>query len=1138
MGGWLFGAGKVSPNASTTPPAASLRLQSSVQGKARQWGWGRYRVAGNVFWYGDFHAIAIQQDQSGGGGGKGGGQPPSTASVSYKYQTYVAIGIGEGPISDVLEVWDSHGKKTPDHWNMTLFVGSYTQSPWGYLTTKHPDQALNYRGLAYGAFEPISLGSSPDLPNLSFEVQAAIGNGAPGIPDANVKDVVVDILTNAFAGVGFPSARLSSLAQIASYSAASGLLVSPCLVEQQAAAKVLADLAQGCNFEFRWSNGLLDAVPYGDDKISIGDVTQSNEAHSIPASPGPYLVTVDHAATFVSDIAVVFTATNTPLTRVDAYPGTGEYALDEQTGIYTFAKADASENVTVSYQWAATASYVPDTTPIYDITDDDILDPQGTSSSSGSDFSQEPVTVILKRPSDTINEVKIEYLDRDNDYNPVAIDRKDEAAILAYRARPSDVRPMHFFCLAAAADLSATLQLVREAIPGTYVFTLPASFILVDVLDLLTLTRPMAGVTAFAVRVTEIQENSDGSLTFTCEDYLGTASAPLYGRQTTSGFIINANEEPGPVNDPIVFEPTAELLGGADLQVWAAVCGSDPALYGGCNVYVSFDSETFSFVQALRGPARMGALTAALPSIAENPTGPTIDTGNTLAVDLTESQSELLPATNADIAALASACYVDGEIIAYRDAALISQYNYDLTYLSRGAFGTEAEMTVHPIGAGFARLDQGIAKVPFDKSRVGQIVYLKFQAFNLYGGGLEELSGLPVYQHQITGVALTSPLPPVANARLVFKDNFQEIWWDDVSDFRTGIRYRVYRGDTFAGAQQVGDVAHAPFIAFGTGTFWIVAYCQPVPALFVYSETPVSVSVAGNMITANLVYQSDQKAEGWPGAFSNGVAKDGGNILLGGGGNILDDTDFLNTADILNYGGVIASGTYEIAPADYVNVHYLANCYVNASLMAVGVPVGQDILSIADFLNAPDILGSASTQYIDAKVQIATAQSEAPGDLYGAGDLYGISPDLYGYGIAWSDWQDFVPGVYRAWMLKFRLVLTTVDGNTICTVLAFSFAVSVLPRIDHYPFVNVPVGGATVVFEPDDASAPSPFNGGPPVGGVANQELPVVNFEWSGQPGIQPVIDSLTLVQLVFHFEDGTGTHVAVNPCAVTVEGY
>jgi hypothetical protein len=123
-------------------------------------------------------------------------------------------------------------------------------------------------------------------------------------------------------------------------------------------------------------------------------------------------------------------------------------------------------------------------------------------------------------------------------------------------------------------------------------------------------------------------------------------------------------------------------------------------------------------------------------------------------------------------------------------------------------------------------------------------------------------------------------------------------------------------------------------------------------------------------------------------------------------------------------------------------------------------------------------------------------------------------------------------------MIKFRLVLTTVDGNTICYALNFSYAVSVMARIDHYPFVNVPLIGTTVTFMPDDSAVSSPFNGGPPVGGVANQPLPVVNFEWTGQAGIVPVIDGLTLADLTFHFEDGSANHVAVPICLVTVEGY
>ncbi|MGH6982295.1 MAG: hypothetical protein ACREFC_13910, partial [Stellaceae bacterium] len=59
----LFGGGRVNDR---TPPATSLRVQTSLDGQPIAIVYGRQRVAGNLVWYDGF--------KSSGGGGKGGGK--------------------------------------------------------------------------------------------------------------------------------------------------------------------------------------------------------------------------------------------------------------------------------------------------------------------------------------------------------------------------------------------------------------------------------------------------------------------------------------------------------------------------------------------------------------------------------------------------------------------------------------------------------------------------------------------------------------------------------------------------------------------------------------------------------------------------------------------------------------------------------------------------------------------------------------------------------------------------------------------------------------------------------------------------------------------------------------------------------
>ncbi len=1032
-----------------TPPATGLRIQTSVQGKALALGWGQGRTSGNLIWYGDF--VAIPHSQSSGGGGKGagggGGGKGSSGNVTYTYQAACIFAICEGPVTAVLSCWNNKSQQTLGSVNLGAFLGGYDQLPWGYLTSLHPSEALAYRGIAYAAAGPMNLGDTQELPNLSYEVKFAICDGIPSAPDADPAPVVIDALTNPNYGAGFPADRLGPLTIYSAYARASGLVVSPVILEQQEAGRLVADLLEATNSEAVFSGGVLDIVPRGDESVTANGAT-----------------------------------------------------------------------------------YTAPTAPQYDLTESDFLPLDNG----------EPISVHLSAQQDLPNIVTVEYLDRANSYNPVTIDAKDDASIDAFGERPQSLAQRHMFALADAAELSAQLELGRRQIGTRFTFRLPPRFIRLDPMDIVTLTRAPLGLVRQWVRIVEIKEGNDRSLTMTAEIYLaGTGAAPVYGKQASDGYVPDYNVAPGGINDPIIFEPTDQLAGG--LFVWAAVSGVNSALWGGADVYASYDGDTYQAIGQILGPARTGLLTAPLPSFPANPTGVTIDQTSTLAVSLAECNGALIGGSLADLLAFNTLCRVGEEFVAYRDATLTGPNAYDLAYLARGIYGTEAAIAEHPTGTRFCRLDQGVISFPYDQSRVGSTVYIKFCSFNIWGAGKEQISDVPAYSYTITGVALTSPLPTVENVRTVFEAGFQKIWWDDVEDFRTGIRYKVFRGDTYAGAQQVADQAHPPFIAFGAGTYWIVAYAQPVPDLFVNSEDPVSITIAGNMLVENLVHQSNQQADGWPGIFSNGVARSGPNIALGGAGDILAVPDFLALPDVLNYGGVAPSGTYEIGPQDYVDAGYIADLYINATWKVAGVPVGQNILTVEDFLSMPDVLGSASTQYVNATLQIATAESADAGDLYDADDLYEIEPDLYGYGygIEWSEWTNFVPGVYRARLVKFRLVLTTIDPQTIATVIEFSYEISVPPRIDHYQDLDVPDTGITVTFIPDDASVEAPFNGGVPLGStVTNQPLPFVNFSLVNQPGLHPVIDSLTLAAITFHFEDAVGTPTAVDNVNMQVEGY
>lgn len=224
---------------------------------------------------------------------------------------------------------------------------------------------------------------------------------------------------------------------------------------------------------------------------------------------------------------------------------------------------------------------------------------------------------------------------------------------------------------------------------------------------------------------------------------IGVGTAVVHPKQASAGAPLDPFVDPGDTNAPIVFEPSAELTGGA-LEVWIVATGG--ADWGGCQVWLSTDGNTYGMAGTIYKGGRQGLLTAALPAAADP------DLTHTLAVDLTASNGQLLSATMADADAHVTLSYCDGELISYQTATLTAPHRYDLTYLRRGAYGTV--IGAHPSGSLFARLgpnDPSLFRYVYPASFVGQGVYLKLPAFNLFGLELQSLEAVPAAAYTLLG---------------------------------------------------------------------------------------------------------------------------------------------------------------------------------------------------------------------------------------------------------------------------------------------------------------------------------------------------------------------------------------------------
>lgn len=570
----------------------------------------------------------------------------------------------------------------------------------------YTDQGLGYRLLAYVASAKMSLGNSPDLPNLTFETIFSVD--PYGIaPDENPATAITRYLTDPTRGAGFPSAYLGDLSIYRDYCLAAGLVVSWALSTQAEGRQFVADLLDATNSDAVWSGGKLTIVPYGDTAISANGAT-----------------------------------------------------------------------------------YTPPSAPLYSLNDTDFKKLQGSNTNSTSGGTADgPIACTRLAPATQQNQWSVEYLDRTNNYNPTVIMVSDDAAVSMYGLRPADKKQAHFFCTQAAANVSAQLTMGRAQTRNTYAFTLGPEYIVLDPMDIVAITDLALGLDEQWVRITEITENDDNSLTIQAEEYLaGTAHAPVYSMETPQGYLAAFSTPPPTPWTAALWQPTYAVAGA--FEIWIAMCG--PSNFAGFEVWVSTDGDSYRYVGRQNEVSRLGTTTASLASV--TPTeGMTIDSANTLSVDMTPSGEQLLSGTVADAQNGNTLCWIGasdtaGEYLAYETATLGSGETYALTYLRRGMFDTTPAS--HASGVNFVRLNGGgVFRFGLTTDRIGSTLYFKLLPFNLYGGGKPTL---PDVTAQTITVVSIAPGPPSSLA-IVPGNRSNQLNWVKAVEADVD-HYAIFRG--------------------------------------------------------------------------------------------------------------------------------------------------------------------------------------------------------------------------------------------------------------------------------------------------------------------------------------------------------
>jgi hypothetical protein len=186
-------------------------------------------------------------------------------------------------------------------------------------------------------------------------------------------------------------------------------------------------------------------------------------------------------------------------------------------------------------------TYTPNLTPVYSLTDDHyVVEDKGA---------EPPLQVDIQDQSDAYNVIQLEYLDRTNQYNMAIALASDAANVAQYGMRRKDPDTVHCICTPSVAAISAQLFLQRTLyVRAQYKFKLAWPFALLEPGDLLELTDAGLGLSAYMVRITQIEEDEKGVLSLTCEDYpLGVHNAPLYAMQVSAPTNLNQAVDAGGV---------------------------------------------------------------------------------------------------------------------------------------------------------------------------------------------------------------------------------------------------------------------------------------------------------------------------------------------------------------------------------------------------------------------------------------------------------------------------------------------------------------------------------------------------------------------------------------------------------------
>lgn len=512
------------------------------------------------------------------------------------------------------------------------------------------------------------------------------------------------------------------------------------------------------------AEGVFDVDP---KDIVVGLLT--NEHWGVPGFPSSLIGNLSSYSNYCRASGLLFSPAYTDqqsasqmITDLMQISNSGIYFSEGLLKITPYGDAEVTGNG---------VTYVPSLTPVGYPGDDDYLPNDG----------DDPVVVrrnsipaTSETTSDAFNQVQVEFVNRNNAYQVEVMPAQDLASIDTYGLRPMSIISAHQIAEPTVAQAVSQLILQRSVyVRNQFEFRLGWAWCFLEPTDILAITDSVLGLSNYPVRVLSIEEDESGTLFIVAEDAPPGASSHVVAPVPASGgYSADYNADPGDIAPPVFFEPPIELTsGGSGLEVWAGVSGLS-TLWGGSNVWVSYDGDSYKLAGRVDNPSRIGYLTA--------PLGPT-GTGP-LSIELDGLGGQILSGTAGEAAKLATMIYVGGEspeFMAYQGATLTGPNAYSLDGLVRGVHGS-AESD-HETGAPFVRIDEAVFRSGgIDLSMIGQVVYFKFQSFNIWGGGVQDLGSLAEYAYTISGLAATgNPVTGLTAIAVPGSASLMSLTWDE-----------------------------------------------------------------------------------------------------------------------------------------------------------------------------------------------------------------------------------------------------------------------------------------------------------------------------------------------------------------------